>query len=515
MAGLATAATAQPVFEAERIRAHVRELADDRFEGRAPGQPGGQLTEETLAREFASCGLEPAGENGTFFQAVPLVGVTTESGSRVSLECEGEPWSLLPGQDIVLNNPRQQREADIDAPIVFVGLGIHSPQTGWDDYAGADLHGKVALCFVNEPPSDRPDFFLGKALTYSGRWTYKLEESARQGAVATLIIHRTDLASYGWEVVRNSWSGEQCYLREEQRPRVQMAAWIQQGVARKLVGEAGYDLDELYAEAARPGFRAIPLRARLKAHVVSRVRPFSARNVIGRRPGTGPGALLYTAHHDHLGRDESVAGPDKIYNGALDNASGCAVLLELARQFPTVGRSVYFVATTAEEQGLLGAAYLALHPPVPAEQISLDLNFDMLPALGQPLEISAPGSERTDFYPVVQQVAEEMNLKLRPDPHPEAGLYYRMDHFRLAQQGIPAFTISEGLLYEGKSREWCESQMREYVARRYHQPSDEFVPEWDFSGLATVARFAYELGIRAANQAPVVKWNPGDEFSRR
>ena len=501
---------AQPPIEASRIREHLRHLASDAFEGRGTGQPGGDRAADYMAEQFRSYGLQGGAPDGSFFQRVPLVGVTTLPPSKMSLAGR----ELKSGSDFVVNNPSQQALVDIEAPIVFVGFGINAPGERWNDYKDLDLHGKVALVFVNEPPSQRDDFFQGRALTYSGRWTYKFEETARQGAVATLIIHRTDLASYDWEVVKNSWSSEKSYLKRDGEPALSAAAWIQLEVARWLVARDGLDLDKLYQDAQRPDFQPVPLSSKLKVHLVSQLRPFSSRNVIARLPA-GSSAVMYSAHYDHLGirLDEK---PDSIYNGALNNASGYAVLLELARVFAGQKplRSLYFVSTTAEEQGLLGAAYLAQHPPLPLQKISLDLNFDMVPPWGEPEEVTASGSERTTFGPAVVEEAAKLGLQLRPDPNPEAGLYYRMDHFSLAQGGVPGFSVSEGIKFKGHPLEYGRALATDYVQRCYHHPADEFQESWDFTGLAQFTQFAYKLGWRAANQPELVQWHPGDEFEK-
>lgn len=497
---LALAAQAQPAIEASRIRQHLRHLASDAFEGRGTGQPGGDRAADYIAEQFRSYGLE------TSFQEVPLVGVSTLASSQMRLAGR----LLRSGSDYVVNNQSQEAHVSIDAPIVFVGFGIQTPD--WDDYKGVDLKGKVALVFVNEPESQDPNFFKGRALTYPGRWTYKFEETARHGAVATLIIHRTDLAAYGWEVVRNSWSSEKSYLKREGEPALQAAAWLHYDVARQLVEKEGLNLDQLYRESQKREFRPRPLKARLQVQLDSQLRPFRSRNVIAKK-AAGQEAVLYSAHYDHLGiRPEEKADP--IYNGALDNASGCAVLLELARVFAATSpkRSLYFVSTTAEEQGLLGAAYFAQHPPLPLKQISLDLNFDMVPPWGEPEEVTANGCERTTFHQDVLQEADKLGMKLAPDPAPEAGLYYRMDHFSLAQGGVPSFSVGEGMQFRGKPLSYGIELARDYTRRCYHHGSDEFQEAWDFQGLAQFTQFAYNLGWRAANAPTLVHWLPGDEF---
>ena len=512
---------APPMIDKERIREHVKYLSSDELEGRGTGQRGGDLAADYIAKEFASYGLKPAGDNATFYQNVPMVGVRTLPETSFSFsEPGGKSFEAKNLTDFVTNNESQTETADLDAPIVFVGYGIKAPEYAWDDYKTVDLRGKVALLFVNEPSSDDPDFFKGKAMTYYGRWTYKFEETARRGAVATLIIHRTDLASYGWEVVRNSWGTERSYLKRDETPKLQAASWIQLEVARRLVGLVGLDLDKMFQRAQMKDFKPLQLPIRLKAHVASKLRPFVSRNVLAMLPGADPvlgkEAVLYTAHYDHLGIDPNLPG-DKIYNGANDNATGCAILLELARVWagaPVAPRSILFASVTAEEQGLLGSEYLGKHSPVAPGKISVDLNFDDVPPLGSPEEVEVSGAERTTFYQVVQATALGFGLAIRPDPRPEAGHYYRSDHFSLARVGVPSFSINEGIKFAGHPAEWGEAQARDYTEHRYHQPGDEYKPEMDFTGDAVIARLGLVLGFSAAVQPQPAGWVPGDEFEQ-
>jgi len=518
--GAGKEAASTPAFSGPRIAAHVKFLASDLLEGRGTGQRGGDIAAEYIATEFALYGLKPAGDNGTYFQNVPMVAVKTLPATSFKLVARnGDAVELKDLDEFVTNNESQTESGDIDAPIVFVGFGITAPEYRWDDYKGVDLTGKVALLFVNEPPSDDPKFFKGKALTYYGRWTYKFEETARRGAVATLVIHRTDLASYGWQVVRNSWGGERSYLKRDATPKLQAASWIQLDVAKKLVEVGGLDLDKLFAAAQTREFKPIELPVRLQAHVASELRPFVSRNVLASLPGSDPKrsgeAVLYTAHYDHLGIDPSLKG-DNIYNGAVDNATGCGILLELAHSWASVSpappRSILFAAVTGEEQGLLGSEYLGKHPPISPGRISLDLNYDALAPIGAPEEVEVSGAERTTFYPVVESTAKSFGLAIRPDARPEAGHYYRSDHFSLARVGIPSFSIGEGLKFKGHDAAWGEAQDKDYVDNHYHQPSDEYVESWDFTGLAEMARFGFALGRASATRPELQGWQPGDEF---
>jgi Zn-dependent M28 family amino/carboxypeptidase len=527
IAGLPAGARAAAAgIDSEKIRAHVRFLSLDLLEGRGPGTRGGELAAEYIATQFALAGVEPAGDNGTYFQRFPLYAVhTVEDKTKFAfVPADGAALDLAYADEIVAKDQTGQATAEIDAPIVFVGYGIDAPEYNWNDYAGAgqkdiDVKGKVLLVIVNEPPSQDEKFFKGAALTYYGRWTYKYEEAARRGAVGVLIIHRTDLASYGWDVVRNSQAVEKSYLEGDPNATLRAAAWIQHDMAQKLFTMAGLgDLDKAIERAGVPGaFHAVELPVRLKAHIESRVRKYVSANVVGRVAGAAHGgnAVLYTAHYDHLGIDPDMKG-DNIFNGAADNGTGCGIVMELARAFAQSPvkppHDVYFASVTAEEQGLLGSQYLGMHPPVPAGQMGLDLNFDMLLPIGIPRSVNLTGAERIDFFQTVEQVAKAFDLELLPDPSPMAGHYYRSDHFSLARVGIPAFSVDQGDLFAGHDLAWGEAQMADYVAHHYHQPSDEYRADWDFRGNAKLARFGFVLGWLASEQQKPIEWLPGDEF---
>ena len=503
----------------EHIRWHVRFLSHDLLEGRGTGQRGGDLAAEYIATQFAEYGLKPAGDHGTYMQKVPLVGISTLPETQFALVPKrGETMNLKQLDEYVAYDETQEPQSDVDAQIVFVGYGIEAPEYKWDDYKGTDVKGKVLLMLVNEPPSDDPKFFNGKALTYYGRWTYKYEEALRKGAVGVILIHQEQMASYPWEVVRNSNAGEKSYLKLN-GPALKVASWIQLDVARRLITESGMNLEKLMGAAQSRDFHPVNLGARLQAHMVSKVRNFESNNVLGMLPGAdkrvADEAILYTAHYDHFGIRPDMPG-DNIFNGANDNATGCGILLELARAFGTAAgrprRSILFAAVTAEEQGLLGSEYLGQHPPVAAGKISLDLNYDDVKPLGAPEEVQVAGAERTSFFPVVAATAKEFRLAIRPDARPEAGHFYRSDHFSMARVGIPSFSINEGMKFKGHSESWGLEQEREYVEKHYHQPSDEYHPEMDFVGDSAMARFGFALGWEAASLPKLVGWQHGDEF---
>ena len=504
-------------IDPEKIRAHVRFLSSDLLEGRGPGLRGAQLAADYIATQFALDGLKPAGDNGTYFQKVPLYAVhTVEDQTTASFVPQnGQPIPLAYGEDFVTKDQTGSESADIDAPVVFVGYGIDAPEYHWNDYAGVDVKGKILLVIVNEPPSTDESFFKGKTMTYYGRWTYKYEEASRKGALGVLIIHRTDLASYPWHVVRDSQAIEKSYLQGDPTATLKAASWIQHDVAQKLLTAAGQGtVDSLIDAAGKPGFHAIELPVRFKAHIASKVRHYESDNVIAEVPGAQSGqAVLYSAHYDHLGIDPNAKG-DNIYNGAADNGTGCGILLEMARAFPQPKppHSVYFAAVTAEEQGLLGSQWLGMHPPVPATQIALDLNYDMLNPIGTPTAAEVGGAERTTFYPEVEKTAKAFNLTIEADQTPGAGHYYRSDHFSFARVGVPAFSIGQGTTFEGHDAEWGKQQMEDFVAHHYHQPSDEYRPDMDFRGDAKMAQFGFILGWEASSSPHEIGWQPGDEF---
>jgi Zn-dependent M28 family amino/carboxypeptidase len=516
----APVAAAMQSIDAERIRAHVKFLADDLLEGRGTGTRGGDIAANYIATQFALYGLKPAGDDGTYLQKVDFTGVLTQPSSSMTVSSKGAaPLDLRLGEDYVTNNQTQTDSVTIDAPIVFVGYGIDAPEYHWNDFKGVDVKGKVVLVIVNEPPSKDPKFFKAEAMTYYGRWTYKFEEAARMGAVGALIIHRTDLASYGWNVVRSSWSNEQVYLSNDRDPKLEAASWIQLDVARQLFAAAGLKLDDMMESAGTRKFKARELPLRLQAHIVSKVRKFVSYNVLGLLPGTDSGpptqAVVYSAHYDHLGIDPLMSG-DNIYNGAVDNGTGCGMLIELARAFARSAvkppHPVRFASVTAEEKGLLGSNYLGKHLPIPASQVALDLNFDAIPPIGMPESVNVTGAERTSFYPVVEKTSQAFGFAIQPDPEPGAGHYYRSDHFSLARAGVPSFSINTALKFAGHPPEWGKAQREEYTAKHYHQPSDEYRADMDFSTNAVIAKFGFALGWQALTAPHTVSWLPGDEF---
>jgi len=505
-------------FNANAIRAHVKFLSDDLLEGRGPGTRGDALATNYVASQFEAAGLKPAGDNGTFFQKVALLGITTEA-PKTELAFGKRP--ALKYRDEFAGGDQTQRESStLDSEVVFVGHGVVAPEYRWDDYKGLDTRGRTLVMLVDDPPASasEPDLFKGRARTYYGRWTYKFEIGTAKNAEAVILIHTNDAAGYGWQVVRNSWSGEQAYVKKAPGAHgLSFAGWITEQVAQELFASTGHDLASLTKAAASRDFKPVPLGIRLKGRVGSTLRSFETANVLAKLEGSDAKlkdeAVLYSAHHDHLGI--GVADPsdptDTIYNGALDNASGVATLLELARAWskvsPAPKRSILFAAVAAEEQGLLGSHYLAEHPPVPAKNIAVGLNVDEVYFFGNVKSVTMLGVERTSFYPTAQSVTKEMGLTIVPDQAPEQGSYYRSDHFSFGKVGIPAFTIKQ--VPDDAQR----PQLRDFKDKRYHQAGDEFDPKWDFASAKQVAELAFRLGWEAANAASLPQWLPGDEFA--
>ncbi|HEY1242818.1 MAG TPA: M28 family peptidase [Bryobacteraceae bacterium] len=509
-------------ISAERIRENTKFLSSDLLEGRGVGTRGGQLATEYIATQLALAGAKPAGERGTYFQSVPLVGVETQPDATLEAVAEGKSLSFKWLDEFVGVSPSQQPQQRFEGDVVFVGHGITAPEFRWNDFKGVDLTGKVIVLFTNEPPSTDPKFFDGPALTYYGRWTYKYEEALRHGARAAIIIHTTPTASYGWDVVRNSWGRED--------PEVKLAAgekalafqgWVSREAGDKLLTLSGHSVDELLAASDKPDFKPIDLKMQIRGRVTSKLRELNTRNVAASIPGSDPKlkdeAVIFSAHWDHLGIGPAVNG-DTIYNGAVDNATGCAILIELARAWGALSqkprRSALFLAVTTKKGGLKGSEYYGKHPLIPAAKTALALNYDALYPWGRAKDVVLTGSERTTVRPLAEQIARRMELSISPDDQPSAGHYFRSDHFSFARVGIPSFSIGHATKFAGRPDDWGEKAYADYNSKHYHQPSDEFQADWDFTALEQAAQFGFILGRDVANQDKLPDWRPGDQFHR-
>jgi Zn-dependent M28 family amino/carboxypeptidase len=513
----AAAADAPPEISAERIKAAVTYLASDRLEGRAPGTAGEILATEYLADEFKKAGLKPLGDRGTFYQPVPLVRVVTSPKSTLQV-VKGDTTIEIPCEEGFSGRCQTQKELEeFDAEAVFLGHGITAPEFDWDDYKGIDVKGKVVVLFTNEPPSDDPKFFAGKALTYYGRWTYKYEEAARRGAKACFIIHTPETAGYPYSVVR-PLDGAQL-KRADGEPALAFAGWLSREAGGKLLNQSKRTIEDALKEADTKGFKPYSLGVRLKGNIQSRVEKIVSNNVVGLAEGGDASlkseVIVFTAHWDHLGVGRAVFG-DAIYNGAADNATGCALLLELARawcaQSPRPKRSAIFLAVTAEEKGLLGSKYYAEHPIVPLGKTALNLNFDMILPLGLPESVVVTGAERTTAWPSVKAAAAKHLLEIEADQRAHLGVFFRSDHFSMAKAGVPAFSVGSGMKIKGKPKDYASKALKEFNDKVYHTPQDEVNPDWDFSGFVVLARFTLDLARHVADAEGLPTWNAGDEF---
>jgi Zn-dependent M28 family amino/carboxypeptidase len=506
-----------PEISIERIRADLKYLSSDQLQGRGVGTRGEELATEHIAKQFKAAGLKPVGDKGTYFQKVPLVLVKTGADATLAMLKGPDARSFKLDEEFVGVSYSQQNE-DFEAEAVFVGHGITAPEYGWDDYKETDVKGKVVVLFTNEPPSDDPKFFTGKNLTYYGRWTYKYEEATRRGAKAVFIIHTPETAGYPYSVVR-TLKGAQLQ-RDPGAPALAFAGWMSANGGEKLLESAGLTVEAALKKADTKGFQPIPLGVKLKGHVTTEVQKIASKNVVGLVEGSDPElkseVVLFSAHWDHLGVAKSSLGVEEIYNGALDNASGTSILIEMARAWSTMTpkpkRSALFIATTAEESGLLGATYYSEHPIVPLGKTAMNFNFDCVSPIGEPESIVLNGAERTTAWNVLQDTASKHLLTIEPDRRGHLGYYYRSDHFAMAKGGVPAFSVGRGEKVKGKPADFTKKISEDFIANIYHSPKDKFRDDWDFVGYPVLMRFALDAARNVANAPTLPTWLPGDEF---
>jgi len=507
----------------EQLAAHLQFLSDDLLEGRAPSTRGGDLAARYLAAQLALLGFEPGGENGTYFQQVAIVESVVDPSFTLSAGT-GAPFRYL--EDVVGFSGVQSPQVRTGGEIVFVGHGIVAPEFNWNDYAGVDMKGKVALIMVNDPPAsaEEPQLFGGPALTYYGRWTYKFEEAARQGAAGALLIHTDESATYGWQVVQSSWSGTQYSIPVVPgQPVLGLRAWVTDRAARDIAKRAGQDLDALRQTALVRGGKPVPLGIQASATVVQKVQQKTSPNVIGVLKGTNPQqGVIYTAHYDHLGMREAQRGDpadaDRIFNGAIDNSSGLSGVLEIAQSLARAParpeRSIYILFTTAEESGLLGSEYFAAHPVLPAGAWAGNINIDSLNMAGPSRDIVLLGAERSTLGEMARDLAAERMRVVGPDPAPGNGYFFRSDHFPLAKVGIPALSLSDPVEYTSADPAASKAMKDEYENKRYHQAGDEIQPNWDYTGAVNDMKFLAELGWRIANAPEMPRYNETEQFAR-
>jgi Zn-dependent M28 family amino/carboxypeptidase len=521
-------------IQREHIAAHLKFLSHDLLEGRAPSTRGGSLAAEYLAAQLAAIGLKPGGGKDTYFQSVPIVEstvdpsfilrVTPRQGTEGATAGGALQFKYL--SDVVAVSGVQQATVPFTGDVVFVGHGIVAPEFKWNDYAGADMKGKIALIMVNDPPApaDEPELFGGEALTYYGRWTYKYEEAAKQGAAGAILIHTTESATYPWQVVQSSWSGTQYSLPARSgEPALVFKAWITEEGARALAKAGGKDLDALRKAALRRGAKPAPLGVSASGTIAQKVSKKVSPNVVGVLEGTNPKqAVVYTSHYDHFGIRDPRPGEkpdvDRIFNGAYDNASGVSGVLEiaqaLARAAAKPNRSIYVVFTTAEESGLLGSEYFASHLPLPADRWAANINIDEINVWGPTRDVVLLGADRSTLGAVAQAVAKEQGRTVGHDREPGRGYFFRSDHFPLVKIGIPALSLSEPVEFTGSDAAAIRKRRDAYNDTDYHQPGDEMKPYWGYDGAVADLRYLAELGWRIANDPTMPAYNPGDQFAR-
>jgi len=513
-----------PVASAADIGRRIERLASDEFEGRAPGTPGGQAASQYIADEMKSAGLSPMGENGTYFQPVKLTESEVQPTSSLTIH-HGENTLMEADQstNAVFWTKRLDKTQTVqDSDIVFVGYGVVAPEYGWNDYAGLDVKGKTVVMLVNDPGFATGDetLFKGNAMTYYGRWTYKYEEAGRQGAAAAIVIHETEPASYGWDVVSGSWTGAQYDLVRPDggASRTNIEGWWHKDTAESLFKKAGLDYMDMKAKALKSGFKPVPMTGlKLNATLNQNVKTVESRNVAGGIVGTKypDEYVLYMAHWDHLGKNKNLPGDDKIYNGAVDNATGTAAIIEIGEAFVEQGtpeRSAIFVAVTAEESGLLGSAYYAEDPLVPLKNTVAGINIDAILPLGKTNDMKVIGFGASELEDRLKTILDKRDMYIVPDDKPEAGYYYRSDHISLAKKGVPMLYSDPGNDHVVNGLTYGEDFAKTYTKERYHKPTDEYDNSWDLSGLEQSSEILFELGYDIANSQDWPNWYEGTEF---
>jgi Zn-dependent M28 family amino/carboxypeptidase len=509
-------------IDSHEIDAHLRFLSSDLLEGRAPATRGGRLAAEYIASQLETFGVEP-GVNGSYFQPVPI-DVVRSNPSTISVTASGKANANLKfTDDVVVWAGGPSTSSAAKGELVFVGYGAKAPEYKWDDFKGADLKGKILLVLVNDPPAppSEPNLFGGKAMTYYGRWTYKYEEAERQGAAGMLIVHTTDAAGYPWQVVVTSNSTDHRILPRDPKlpPPIAVRGWITNDAATSLLAQAGLNLADLRKQAESRDFKPIPTGITIDAHFDNTVKRMQSENVVGVVRGSDPNLrdeyVSYSAHWDHLGIGPPDAHGDSIYNGASDNASGVADILAIAHSSalsPKPKRSQLFLFVTAEESGLLGSQYYGEHPTVPVANIIANLNVDGGNILGRVRDLHVLGANKSSLGSSLAAMIRADGMRITPEAHPERGLFYRSDHFSLAKVGVPAISIGRGTDFIGRTKEWGLQQDEDYTAHRYHQPSDEYKPDFDLSGAVQLSEIVERFGRMLANSPSVPTWNADAEF---
>jgi Zn-dependent M28 family amino/carboxypeptidase len=524
----------EPALEAitpDGLLAHIKVLASDEFEGRAPGTRGEELSVKYISDQFKQIGLKPGNPDGTYTQEVPLAGIKSES--RMKFIISDKTIDLKYPEDFIASSARLQPEIKIDnSDVVFVGYGVVAPEYGWDDYKGVDVRGKTLLMLIGDPPVPDPKdpskldekMFKGKAMTYYGRWTYKYEIAAQKGAAAAVIIHETEPAGYPYSVVKTSWAKENYEIDSPNKnaDAVEARSWITLDTAKKLLADCGQGFDALKKSTITKEFRPVTLKAKARLEIKQQLRSFKSHNVIGKLEGSDPKLrdeyVIYTAHWDHLGRHLELQG-DQIFNGAIDNASGVASVIELAAAFaklnPPPKRSVLFMATTAEEAGLLGAKFYAEHPLYPLEKTLADINIDTVNPWGKTRDIEDLSDNNSTLDDLLAAAAKRNGRMMTPDSQPEKGNFYRADHFEFSKRGVPSLYTRGGKDFIGKPASFGQQKRDDYTAHHYHQVSDEVDPNWDLSGAVQDVDLLFEVGYQVANGDKFPEWKPRAEFKAK
>ena len=508
-------------INAVALSKHIQTISSDEYEGRGPSSRGEEKTIGYIRGEFEKLELKP-GNGESYFQQVPLVSITTDSDTKTVIQAGEETLSFSYGKDCMVWTKRELEAVSLEnSEMVFVGYGIVAPEYGWNDYKGLDVRGKTVVMLVNDPGFAVQDsaLFNGNAMTNYGRWTYKYEEAARQGAEAAFIIHETKPAAYPWEVVSNSWALPQFDLRTKDKnmSRCAVEGWFTIDSTRTIFQQAGLNLDQLKTDAAKPGFEHVPIDLKASVTLKNTIKEVLSNNVLAVLPGHARADeyIIYMAHWDHLGLNPLLEG-DQIYNGALDNATGIAGLIELAEAFTKLpsppARSIVFLAVTAEEQGLLGSEYFARRSNYPPTKMVAAINMDGLNIYGKMKDITLIGYGNSDLDDYVKSAASEQGRKVRPDPESEKGYFYRGDHFSFAKQGIPALWVEKGMDHVEHGEEWTKKQKDFFTENHYHKPSDEFNPGWDFSGMVEDLQLLFQVGLRLGNEDTFPNWKEGTEF---
>jgi Zn-dependent M28 family amino/carboxypeptidase len=497
---------------------HIAVLASDSLEGRKPFSTGEVKTINYLKTEFEKLGLQP-GNGDSYFQKVPLVDIMSRPTGKLILKGAKSAVELNYLDDFVAASRRAREKVEMrNSEMIFVGYGIVAPEFGWNDYEGLDVKGKTVVVLVNDPGFWDSTLFKGKTMTYYGRWTYKFEEAARQGATGVIIIHDTKPASYNWAVVRSGWSKSKLYLqaKDDNMSRAAVEGWITMESAKKLFELAGVS-DTLLQAAGKKGFKAVPLKVNASIALTNTIKKSESNNVLALLPGTDKKdeCIIYSAHWDHFGKGEPIDG-DSIYNGAADNASGTAALLELANAFTQLkekpSRSILFLAVTAEEQGLLGSDYYATHPVYPVNKTVANINMDVLQPFGKMKDIILVGKGQSELDEYADEIAKKQGRVTRGEPDPSGGWYFRSDHFNFAKVGIPSMYIENGSVSREHGEEWGEAQKKEYNDKRYHAPTDEYSPDWDLSGIIEDMQILFEVGSKISRESTFPGWKEGSEF---